>query len=359
MSRKEFANIGLKKLGQLIDITTPRGRSAANSSTVYDSDSGLHLLQIPVRFYILLHFYANSSTGTAGNINIGALADDLNCNTKSIKAALFKLRETGFVTFDDDSDYDLFDLTITDVPDMYKKTGKGGKGYLVCGPDLLKHILGIFKINALRVFLRTLIQTTSAELTSASNRPVAKISMVEYRAGLPKYVKPSVVKTALDMPCFNAVFECLQSTRRNCIIRLRPEIDGKRTKAALRSKAREEARFTFKYIRNCITRANNDIAEIECVRPSTFIPLREFGIDLEEFGLHLCDSPLPEIDVNNDTLESCATLAQDFGIDSVLTAIKIVCRNVVFGLTKIKKTSDLGGLVRSIIAEQFNLSTAS
>ena len=173
------------------------------------------------------------------------------------------------------------------------------------------------------------------------------------------YVKPSVIKAVLNAPCFTSVFERVHDTKRNSIIRLRPEVDGKRTKAKLRHAAKEEVRTVFDHLKRLVSDANDDIAKYSLVSGSRYIRLRDFGIDLKEYGLNLSDKPLPLIEYNQKTLDSCSLLAQDYGIDSVISAVKTICRNAINGLISIKKASDLGGLIRTVLTEKIGLAPAS
>ena len=354
MFMKEYANIGMAALSRVINIKTPHGRAAANRHTVRD-DSGLHLLQIPVRLYILLHFYAESNTGHAAFVPED-LARKLRCNVKSVRAALSKLRENGFISFTEDG-FETTDITISEISNMYRKSGDGGKGYITCGPELRDSLLGTRRINDLRVILRSLIQTVSAEITGASKKAEARISMNDLRAGLPGYVKPCVVRAVLEQQTFNNVFDPLRIGRKDLLLRLRSEVNGKTTKARIRSQATDSVRTEFDVIKRTLAQANTTIHEKGYILPSDIIELSHHGVDLIDAGLQWTDKPLPAIDYNRETIDSCATLAQDFGIDAVISAVQTACRNIICG--KISKNQNLGGIIRNIIQEMVSFSPAA
>ena len=83
------------------------------------------------------------------------------------------------------------------TPKMYNPIGLGG-GYIQCTYDLLEQLLQIKSINELRVILMLLCEAITTELQSSAKLAVAKLTFKELLAGLPKYVKPGVVKQILD-----------------------------------------------------------------------------------------------------------------------------------------------------------------
>lgn len=90
-----------------------------------------------------------------------------------------------------------YTFTIHDYTKMYNPIGLGG-GYIQCTYDLLEQLLQIKSINELRVILMLLCEAITTELQSSAKLAVAKLTFKELLAGLPKYVKPGVVKQILD-----------------------------------------------------------------------------------------------------------------------------------------------------------------
>ena len=346
---KNYANISMGKLADLIQLKTTHGRAAVNASSRYSD--GTHLLQIPVRLYILLHFYADSNSGKALNLNPDTLASDLSVNVKSVRAALRKLAKEGYIILIEDADY--VDVTISNINDMYKKSGNGGKGYISCGPDLRNAIIKVTKINDLRVIIRSLLHTVSNELHTASKRAEARISMKEYREGLPKYVKPCVIRNAASGDIFSSLFERLRNDgKESYFIRLRPDMNAHHTKNKIRTEARIRINSDMASINKVVRQANLNIHEFEGVLASDMVTFQHHDIELGPEWF-MTKKHLPLLELNAGSIDSCASLAQDFGIDSVIKAIHTMFSKVAAGSIILSKKSDAGGIIRKIINEMF------
>ena len=61
----------------------------------------------------------------------------------------------------------------------------------------------------------------------------------------------------------------------------------------------------------------------------------------------------PLLELNAGSIDSCATLAQDFGIDSVIKAIRTMFCKIASGSIMLTKKSEAGGIIRKIINEMF------
>ena len=346
---KNYANISMGKLADLIQLKTTHGRAAVNASSRYSD--GTHLLQIPVRLYILLHFYADSNSGKALNLKPDILASGLSVNVKSVRAALRKLAKEGYIILIEDADY--VDVTISNINDMYKKSGNGGKGYISCGPDLRNAIIKVTKINDLRVIIRSLLHTVSNELHTASKRAEARISMKEYREGLPKYVKPCVIRNAASGDIFTSLFERLRNDgKESYFIRLRPDMNAHHTKNKIRTEARIRINSDMASINKVVRQANLNIHEFEGVLASDMVAFQHYDIELGPEWL-MSKKHLPLLELNAGSIDSCATLAQDFGIDSVIKAIRTMFCKIASGSITLTKKSDAGGIIRKIINEMF------
>ena len=100
---------------------------------------------------------------------------------------------------------------------MYNPIGLGG-GYIQCTYDLLEQLLQIKSINELRVILMLLCEAITTELQSSAKLAVAKLTFKELLAGLPKYVKPGVVKQILIMPTPSKLFLRKSTPGKNAIL---------------------------------------------------------------------------------------------------------------------------------------------
>jgi len=351
MVRKDYANISMEKLSDILCLKTMRGRAAVNSSTVHNASSGTHFLQIPVRLYILLHFFSNSNTGEAFALDPEDLALQLGANVKSVKAGLKRLADGGFIGYSEEPDF--VDVTIAGVRDMYKKRGEGGRGYITCGPELRDAVMRVTKINDLRIILRSLLQTVSAELTRANKKAEAVISMKDYRSGLPSYIKPCVIRQVTSGETFNTLFDRIRPDgKKSCCIRLKQSMNGQYTKTVIRRNARIQLKQELTELNDIIRRANAGIHESGGMLPSDILSLAKHDITLDPSWL-FAEKQLPLLDLNSATRESCATMAQDYGIDSVISAVRTMYGNLVEGKYKYDSTEDQGGLVRKILDEMF------
>lgn len=124
---------------------------------------------------------------------------------------------------------------------MYNPIGLGG-GYIQCTYDLLEQLLQIKSINELRVILMLLCEAITTELQSSAKLAVAKLTFKELLAGLPKYVKPGVVKQILDHAnSFKTIFkEEYTRKKRYIAAKLNDCFNGATTKNQVRQETYSE-----------------------------------------------------------------------------------------------------------------------
>ena len=134
-----------------------------------------------------------------------------------------------------------YTFTIHDYTKMYNPIGLGG-GYIQCTYDLLEQLLQIKSINELRVILMLLCEAITTELQSSAKLAVAKLTFKELLAGLPKYVKPGVVKQILDHAnSFKTIFkEEYTRKKRYIAAKLNDCFNGATTKNQVRQEAYSE-----------------------------------------------------------------------------------------------------------------------
>ena len=178
---KRFANVSIPSIKKIIHTSFEKQL----------------LKSCSVRLFILIHFYANANTGITSPLDLEDLAQALDCNIKTVRSNILRLESCGFFDVSMDPVTEEYTFTIHDYTKMYNPIGLGG-GYIQCTYDLLEQLLQIKSINELRVILMLLCEAITTELQSSAKLAVAKLTFKELLAGLPKYVKPGVVKQILD-----------------------------------------------------------------------------------------------------------------------------------------------------------------
>ena len=71
---------------------------------------------------------------------------------------------------------------------------------------------------------------------------------------------------------------------------------------------------------------------------------------------------LPLLDLTSDVKNDCLTIAQDFGIDTVIDALRLYYQNYNLSDTVhfvVDKAKSLGGLIRTIVMELCQMKTAT
>ena len=71
---------------------------------------------------------------------------------------------------------------------------------------------------------------------------------------------------------------------------------------------------------------------------------------------------LPLLDLTSDVKNDCLTIAQDFGIDTVIDALRLYYQNYKLSDAVhfvVDKAKSLGGLIRTIVMELCQMNTAT
>ncbi|RHV51969.1 hypothetical protein DXB45_09120 [Clostridium sp. OM04-12AA] len=222
---KRFANVSIPSIKKIIHTSFEKQL----------------LKSCSVRLFILIHFYANANTGITSPLDLEDLAQALDCNIKTVRSNILRLESCGFFDVSMDPVTEEYTFTIHDYTKMYNPIGLGG-GYIQCTYDLLEQLLQIKSINELRVILMLLCEAITTELQSSAKLAVAKLTFKELLAGLPKYVKPGVVKQILDHAnSFKTIFkEEYTRKKRYIAAKLNDCFNGATTKNQVRQEAYSE-----------------------------------------------------------------------------------------------------------------------
>ena len=300
---KRFANVSIPSIKKIIHTSFEKQL----------------LKSCSVRLFILIHFYANANTGITSPLDLEDLAQALDCNIKTVRSNILRLESCGFFDVSMDPVTEEYTFTIHDYTKMYNPIGLGG-GYIQCTYDLLEQLLQIKSINELRVILMLLCEAITTELQSSAKLAVAKLTFKELLAGLPKYVKPGVVKQILE----NQVRQEAYSE----IVSFTTEMD-------------DVIRTFNTYLFEDKLRERMQYEEILKT---------EYGIAFDQTPTLDAEHLLPIYDFEETQYHDLTIMAQDYEIGTVLDALHLFYNRYI--LTKLYDAKKgPGSLVRSIIRE--------
>lgn len=334
---KRFANVSIPSIKKI----------------VHTSFEKQLLKSCSVRLFILLHFYANANTGITTPVELEDLASALDCNIKTIRSNILRLESCGFFDATMDPITEEYTFTIHGYTKMYNPINMGG-GYIQCTDELLKQLLQIKSINELRVILMLLCEAITTELQSAAKLAVAKLTFKELLAGLPKYVKPGVVKQILDQASsFKTIFkEEYTSKKRYIAAKLNDCFNGKATKNQVRQEAHYKIVSFTTEMDDVVRIFNTAIFEGKMRERLQYedILSSEYNIALDQAAPLDSKHLLPTYSFSDAEYNELAVMAQDFEIDTVLDALHLFYNRYLIPKLYNKKKGP-GSLVRTIITE--------
>lgn len=202
MVNRKFSNISCKALGQLISLKDSASRKVAKNS-VYNKDNVYYIPSI--RLFILLNFKVYTKDGSATNLVIKELAEEIGCCPKTVLSSLEKLAsgENPLISYTIDEETKLLSVNILNYTDMFKRAGEGGLRYLVFSESLFNELKSVDNINEMRLCLRALIECEEQEGKEAS------LSLKAILSGLPSYIRPCNVRNYLSK------FTCIVNSTSN------------------------------------------------------------------------------------------------------------------------------------------------
>ena len=356
---KTFANISIGSIASLLGIQL-NGRKAIIQKSNADET---RYLKNPINMYLLLNFYANSNKGITRILSMKQIADQLSCTQKNAYRALYALEDGGMLKVLESPEYGYVVVQLLGLNDMYKRRGEGGKGYFTCSKSLLQVFLRVKNIAILRTMLTAMIETVSATVNSASKiLSSVRVSMDALRASFPTSARPSDIRKACkEDGIFGVLFSRTEpDLKKSIYVKLQQEYDAKQIKQEIRVKAKRMIFDEIDQINNTIRAANLSIHEDGMLHCHDAASLLKHQINVWDFldPMHQTKS-LPLLDITSDVKNSCVTIAQDYGIDTVIDALHTYYQNYLLS-DSIDFTPDkdrsLGGLIRSIALELCQLS---
>lgn len=350
---RQFTNISMESLAKLLSIRLNGRKAIIEKNTDKDAP---HFLTAQVKLFLLLNFHANSNTGATSLLSCKKIAAKLRCHVKTVYNSLDMLAKHDFISFTDSTEPGYVEVTLLHLSDMYKRRGEDGKGYITFNAGLLEIMLSAKDINVLRVLLTSLIETVTRNTLSASKAlKETRISFQMLSSAFPSSARPCDIRTACDEKgLFGNLFTRTSSDLRKTIfVKLKDDYDGKYIKQKMRVEAKKDIIAEIESINTSIRDVNTGIYEDGIVHISDALSLRDHDIDLlNTIDVVHPEHELPLLDLNSDVKNDCATIAQDYGIDTVITAIRTFYSNYLLpGNFKPNKSKSLGGLLRRIVEE--------
>ena len=302
-----------------------------------------------IKLLLLFHFYHPDRFGIIKDIELEALASDLNCDVKTIKNNLEILAEYGYISYCKTSPH-YINLYLCDYDRYYLPVNKGGRGFIVLSLELLKEILNINNLLSLRIHLREIIEID----TLNAKGPFVAISKTykEMKLSLPDYCKPCTIRQAMGSGSniFNISYKTdAQSIR----FEIKEQFNCKKKK----EDCLNQYMLMFKHF---MTDFNSTVAYIN-VNPDNPGKYTEFfyeatGLDKTGSGInHMEQTSLNRIRdlgefklilIRDFELEDLAQLALQYSYDYVIAAFASIYKSYIL---KERKITNLGGLLRTAI----------
>ena len=173
------------------------------------------------------------------------------------------------------------------------------------------------------------------------------------------------IKAACDADgSFGSLFERVNpDLKKSICIKLQQNYDAKQIKQQVRIKAKRAIFDEIDKINDIIRDINTDIYQDNMIHSWNASHLWQHHINLWD-----CLDPmhqttmLPLLDLTSDVKNDCLTIAQDFGIDTVIDALRLYYQNYKLSDAVhfvVDKAKSLGGLIRTIAMELCQMKTAT
>lgn len=114
-----------------------------------------------IRLYLLLFSIPQEMLGDTHfirNISLHSLAETLEVAPATIRFALDLLKSFDYITYSHACDKNHFNIIINDYDNMHLSAKEGGSGYFTITSDMMREILGITNVNALRLQLLSILK---------------------------------------------------------------------------------------------------------------------------------------------------------------------------------------------------------
>lgn len=349
---KRFCNISASAIAALLGV-----RLETRKLNIVKDENCKHFLTNQIRLYILLHFYANSNNGITPVMSIKELSDKLSCHEKTIMRSFELLAKENMLSILDTPEPGYVTVQILNITKMYQRLGEGGKGYITCSIEEFEPILKIKETAKLRAVLIGLLEFTSRSFLSAS-KAIGYITLKidTIKQAFPNSARPSDIRSAINgESAFMVLFDRTDTHMKKSIsVKLKDEFNAKTIKQKIRIDAKRSIFSFIDKVNEIIHDVNIGIHEDGIVHIHDASALLKQGIDIFDKMDLIHPNKIPLLDIQSSVKQDCITIAQDYGIDSILDALRIYYMNYALPGTFTKnKNASLGGLIRNIVYEMF------
>lgn len=359
---KTFTNISNAAVAKMLGLELV-GRECAIQKA---EDVRERYLVAQIKLYLILQFYANSNTGLTDLLSVEDLAEQLSCTPKTVYRSCDILEHGNLIQVIGRPESGYVSVQILNIGDMYKRRGEGGKGYFVCNQDLLQVFLGTKTIAVLRALLIAMIVFVTKQAFSASKIvDRVRISLNEIAMSFPASSRLCDIKAACDASgSFGSLFERVNpDLKKSIYIKLQQNYDAKQIKQQVRVKAKQAIFAEIDGINNVIRDINTDIHEDNMIHAMNAAHLWRHRINLWDCldPMHQTKT-LPLLELTSDVKNDCLTIAQDYGIDTVIDALRLYYKNYKLSDAVhfvVDKTKSIGGLIRTIVMELCQMKTVT
>lgn len=158
MHQRKYSKIGKSALRILIGkLEHEIYRETSSSDISYQAY--VRLPKLSIKLYLFLHSLEVDSMGMIKNVSLEYLQDNLNCCRQSVLKTLKVLENYRFISYSHSSSMRYFNVLIHNYQDMFKskKQDYGAGGYITVTKDLLKELLILNDVNALRAAIIQII----------------------------------------------------------------------------------------------------------------------------------------------------------------------------------------------------------
>lgn len=359
---KMFTNISNAAVAKMLGLELV-GRECVIQKA---EDTHERYLVAQINLYLILQFHANSNTGLTDLLSVKDLAEQLSCTTKTVYRSLDILEQGDFIQVTGRPEFGYVSVQILNIGDMYKRRGEGGKGYFVCNQDLLQVFLETKAIAVLRASLTAMIVFATKQTFSASKIvDRVRIGLNEIAMSFPVSSRLCDIKAACDASgSFGSLFERVNpDLKKSIFIKLQQNYDAKQIKQQIRVKAKQAIFAEIDEINDIIRDINTDIHEDNMIHAMNAGHLWRHRINVWD-----CLDPmhqttmLPLLELTSDVKNDCLTIAQDYGIDTVIDALRLYYQQYKLSDAVhfvVDKAKSLGGLIWTIVMELCQMKTAT
>lgn len=289
-----------------------------------------------IKLLLLYHFLQPDSLGFIKNVNIKELAEKLGCTSATIHYSNQVLAQYGYCYISESGLYDNhINILLPEYKNYHKTANEGGRGYITMSSVMMQDLLGIEKLNTLRLNLKGILEIDNASFGDTQNPYVSSAtpSYKKLQGFLPDYCKRNVIVKALEQN--DSIFNFTYYDKA-----VNFEIKLKYSQKNLREAMTEEAAEEIKIFVSCLNDVLNEAGPcyIHGINPRTDELLSMFHI--KSFYSYL------PLELSDGDYKDLASMSVQYSSELVHNAISIAYNQYIIRGKKIKQ---FGALIRSII----------